>query len=603
MIHPTHHDSHKNTPAALYAARLNLCRAEAQRLRGQHVGLGYLRLFWALAIVVLAWFVFARHALPWEWFLLPCLGFAVTARLHARVLASGARSEKAAAWNAQGAARLEDRWAGLRPRAPEVDFSSSLYASDLDLFSPGGLFELLCTARTNLGENTLAHWLLQPAAPDEVRARQISVAELRTATDLRERMASAPGKDLVAIDAAALSGWGDAREAALPGALRWAAPLLVLLTFAAAARWGLSHSPLLLLLMVAINWCLLSLLKPRLTALFAATQQASQGLNRVADLLQQLEAKPFAAPHLQTLQAQLKNGQAVASKAIHRLASIAGAIEQRSNGFVQLLDYLLLYSVWVGLLAEGWRRAHGTRLRNWLAVAGEFEALLSLSAYCFEHPEDIFPVLLTTEAVFEAEALGHPLLPEASCVRNSIALNTATRLVLVSGSNMSGKSTLLRSVGTAAAMALAGAPVRATQLRLGPLHVAASIQVNDSLQGGRSRFFAEILRLREICKLAKTQPPVLFLLDELLAGTNSHDRLAGANGVARELLAAEAIGLLSTHDLSLTEVAGDGAPLVRNVHFEDKVEGDRLAFDYTLREGVVLRSNGLALMRLIGLDV
>lgn len=591
------------SPAALYQARLDLCEADAQQLGRRHVLLSYLRLLWALAIVVLAWFVFARHALAWEWFLLPCLGFGFTARLHARVLAAGARRERAKAWNAHGLSRLEDRWAGVRPRTPDVDTSSSLYAADLDLFSPGGLFELLCTARTNLGENTLAAWLLQPAAADEIRARQAAVAELRDQTELREALASAPGADLVKLNAAALAGWGEARETALPGVLLWISPLLVLLTIGAAARWIVTHSPLLLILMVAINWVVLSLLQGRLKPLFSAAEQASQALNLIADLLAELERRPFAAPLLQEFKARVQTGQEAAWHATSRLARLAGAIEQRSNGFIRLLDYFFLYSVFLGLRVESWRRSHGARLRTWFEVMGAYEALLSLSTYLYEHPADTFPELVGDAAVFEAEALGHPLLPERSCVRNSLALDGTIRLILVSGSNMSGKSTLLRSVGTAAVMGMAGAPVRAERLRLSSLHVAASIQVNDSLQGGQSRFFAEILRLRAICDLARTQPPVLFLLDELLAGTNSHDRLAGASGVVKELLGADAIGLLSTHDLALTGVAGTDAPLIRNVHLEDKVEGDRLTFDYTLREGVVTRSNGLALMRLIGLDV
>jgi len=220
----------------------------------------------------------------------------------------------------------------------------------------------------------------------------------------------------------------------------------------------------------------------------------------------------------------------------------------------------------------------------------------------FEHPNDPFPAFADSEPCFEAAALGHPLIAEAKCVRNDVSLARETRLLLVSGSNMSGKSTLLRAVGINTVLAMAGAPVRAASLRMTPLRVGASIQVNDSLQEGRSRFYSEILRLRAICALAEEQPPVLFLLDELLDGTNSSDRLTGAKGIAHALLASGAIGLISTHDLALTAIEED-AHALRNVHFEERIENDEMRFDFKLRDGVVTTRNGVALMRMVGLKV
>jgi DNA mismatch repair ATPase MutS len=230
------------------------------------------------------------------------------------------------------------------------------------------------------------------------------------------------------------------------------------------------------------------------------------------------------------------------------------------------------------------------------------EALQSLATYSFEHPNDPFPELSVGVACFEATALGHPLIAEAKCVRNDVSLGGETRLLLVSGSNMSGKSTLLRAIGINVVLAMAGAPVRAASLRMSRLHVGASIQVNDSLQEGRSRFYSEILRLRAVCALAEERPPVLFLLDELLDGTNSSDRLTGAAGIAHALMAAGAIGLISTHDLALTAI-GNGVDTLRNVHFEERIENGEMRFDFRLRDGVVTTRNGVALMRMVGLKV
>jgi DNA mismatch repair ATPase MutS len=230
----------------------------------------------------------------------------------------------------------------------------------------------------------------------------------------------------------------------------------------------------------------------------------------------------------------------------------------------------------------------------------EFEALLSMASYAHEHPDDPFPELSTTPGI-SGEELGHPLLPDARCVRNSIRLEPQSPLLIVSGSNMSGKSTYLRTIGINVVLAMAGAPVRARSLRLSPLHVGASIRVTDSLQGGSSRFFAEITRLRKIVDLAAGPAPVLFLLDELLNGTNSHDRALGAEGILRELLGRRAMGLVTTHDLALTAIA---APLgAANIHFQDTLEAGHLHFDYKVRPGIVEKSNALELMRSIGLDV
>jgi DNA mismatch repair ATPase MutS len=257
---------------------------------------------------------------------------------------------------------------------------------------------------------------------------------------------------------------------------------------------------------------------------------------------------------------------------------------------------------------EGWRHSHGRHLRLWFDAVGEFEAFSSLSAYRFEHPDDPFPDIVEPSesprsGFFDARGLGHPLLSAARSVRNDVACVSPTQLLVVSGSNMSGKSTLLRTVGINTVLALAGAPVRAHSLRLSPLAVGATLRIQDSLQEGRSRFYAEITRIREIADVARGPTPLLFLLDELFHGTNSHDRLVGSSGVLRSLLDRGAIGLITTHDLALTGIARALSPRSVNVHFEDWFDGQELRFDYRLKTGPVTRSNAIALMRAVGLEV
>jgi DNA mismatch repair ATPase MutS len=234
---------------------------------------------------------------------------------------------------------------------------------------------------------------------------------------------------------------------------------------------------------------------------------------------------------------------------------------------------------------------------------GEIEALSSLAGYAFEHPDDPYPEFVSGTALWEGEGVAHPLLPEARAVRNSVRLAADAPLLVVSGSNMSGKSTLLRTIGANAVLAMAGAPVRAVALRMTPLSIGASIRVMDSLQEGSSRFYAEIRRLRELVEIASGPRPLLFLLDELLHGTNSHDRRIGGEAVVRGLLARGAIGLITTHDLALAQIAESVEPPGDNVHFEDHLENGVMTFDYRLRKGVVEKSNALELMRSIGLEV
>jgi len=251
----------------------------------------------------------------------------------------------------------------------------------------------------------------------------------------------------------------------------------------------------------------------------------------------------------------------------------------------------------------------GPRVRTWVDAIAEFESLGSLAGYRYEHEEDPFPQIASNGArselvpLFEAVQLGHPLMPRATAVRNDVRLDDRVRLIVVSGSNMSGKSTLLRTVGTNAVLALAGGPVRAVSLRLSPLTVGATLRIQDSLLEGRSRFYAEITRIRRLVHLADGPLPLLFLLDELFHGTNSHDRLSGAQGVLRSLLNRRAIGLVTTHDLALTAIAAELEPHAVNVHFQDWFDEGEMKFDYCMRPGPVTRSNALALMRAVGLEV
>jgi hypothetical protein len=567
-----------------------------------HRRFGNIRLLLVIATLIAAWFSFHLDAFsPW-WLLLALVLFLAIAILHAKVLRQRACAERAVEFYRKGLARIEDRWTGTGQTGEGVDVHSSLYATDLDLFGQGSLFELLSLARTRMGEDTLAAWLLAPSSVPQLTERQAAVAELRSRLDLREDVAIL-GEDLkVGIHPEALTQWAEAPNQLTHPWLRWLSVLLAIAAIAAAVVWAELGTKAPFFAIIIIETIITAFQRRRTDAVFHAAEHALEDLQLLSSLLARLEHEQFETPRLQTLKTDLSTHHLAASQAIARLRTIVEYIRSLDNPLMRLLNIPLLYVVQVAYAAEAWRTAHGAAVRSWLKAIGEVEALLSLSAYSYEHPSDPFPEFLEGPPCFIAEQLGHPLIPASKCVRNDISICDETEVLLISGSNMSGKSTLLRAVGINTVLAMAGAPVRARRLQLTPLQIGASILINDSLQEGSSRFYAEITRLRQICDLAEKHPPVLFLLDELLQGTNSKDRLIGAEGVVSALLASGAIGLISTHDLALTNVGAQDHRL-RNVHLQDEIQDGKMTFNFKLHDGVVTKSNGIELMRLIGLKV
>jgi len=584
------------TPSAEYSQRLQARQEQVARLDLVSARISNVRVALAILAVAAIW-------LGDYWWLLPVGLFIVAVIYHSRVRRARASADRAAAHYRAGIARIEDRWSGQGNPGTRFDDPHHVYAADLDLFGPGNLFELLSIARTRMGENALASWLLAPAPIATVLERQQSVAELRERLDLREDLAVLGETAGVGVQPEELVRWAESPNRlrvgwVLPVALLL--PLLLIVTLVVWSNTGLA-SPLVVVL--GLEFGVVRLLRRQLADVLGSTEQAFDNLKLLASLTARLEREPAATMLSKRLLNQLSSDGIRASQAISRLGTVVQLIESRRNIIIAVLDLPLLYSVHAALAAERWRRHHGHAVRVWLQTIGDLEALISLSGYSYEHPDDPFPELIEGPAVFEAASIGHPLLPSAVCVRNDVAIASETRVLLISGSNMSGKSTLLRTVGINTVLAMAGAPVRAQRLRLSPLQVGANIRINDSLHEGSSRFYAEITRLRHLNELAKHTPALLFLLDEVLQGTNSRDRFIGAQGVIRALLGRGAIGLVTTHDLALTEIdVADGGRL-RNLHFQDELRDGRMKFDFKLHEGIVTKSNGLELMRSIGLDV
>jgi hypothetical protein len=539
------------------------------------------------------------------------------------------------------------------------------YARDLDIFGSGSLFELLSTPRTSAGEATLAAWLLAAAPVDEIRARQESVRELaprldfhealalasedlRTArsraasrsapatglgvslgTAIRTASASAPGGGAVrngnagslraAVGSPAgledLVAWSESIERLEPAWLRIAAPILSAAWIFSLVAWAVWDKAAAALALSLVNFCISYFHRTQTNQASAALTGAAQELPLLAAIFAQIEKARFSSAKLTGLQASLASVEQPPSIAIARLSTIADWLESEGNWIVKILAPFVFWTPQWLWAAERWRAQYGPSVRSWIDAAAQVEALSAFAIFAREHPDYIFPTLLATICfptmregaatfdgpTFDADGLAHPLLPAAAAVGNTLHLGRDRQLLIISGPNMAGKSTFIRSVGVNAVLAQAGAPVRATRMVLSPLQVAASICILDSLQGGLSRFYAEITRLKQVHDLSRGAVPLLFLLDELLSGTNSHDRRAGTERVVRSLLQRGAIGIVTTHDLALTEIANELPGRAANYHFPDGFEDGRLAFSYCLTPGVARTTNALRLMDAIGL--
>ena len=590
----------------VYAARLAAWREKRGTLDGRFNLISAGRAAFFVAAVVLVWLAAARGQLSPGWALLPAGGFALLALLHERVAAGRDRARRGEEYFQRGLERLGDTWAGKGDAGERFRDRASLYADDLDLFGRGGLFELLCTCRTAVGEATLAEWLLKPAAPGTVQARQAAVLELRGNVALREDLAITGAVIGERLDREALASWVAGGPAGLPA---WLAPVAFglgaanLATLIGAIWFGFPATAFLASALAGVAVAMK--FRGATAAIVASVDRAARQLDLVALLVERLERERPGSPHLVELLGRLTRhpSRVTASRQIARLDRLVGLLDSRRNQLFMPVAALLLWTTQLAAAIERWRRQAGADVVGWVDAVAEVEALSALATFAFERPGYAMPEVVSGPARFEAEGLAHPLLPSEGAIANDVALGASCQLYVVSGSNMSGKSTLLRAVGVNAVLAQAGAPVRAIRLTLSALAIGASFRAADSLVDGQSRFYAEIARLRQVVDLLEGPVPLLFLLDELLSGTNSHDRAIGASAVVRHLVERGAIGLVTTHDLALAAIAEGLGARAANVHFEDHLEQGQLRFDYRLKPGVVTRSNALELMRSVGLDV
>ena len=504
----------------------------------------------------------------------------------------------------KGMARLNHIWERLDSGDDFLDHDH-LYAKDLDLFGRGSLYQLVCSARTQIGSQTIANWMTSPADAPEIRSRQAAVAELRHRRDLPEQLASAAPTRASDFRPDFLKQWLSERTDPFPAWAPYMAFLLALIAIALPILYFFRFACLddtleraRRLVCRRRHFCSqLSITRQiRLDSLGSLSIE----LPVLRALLEIMERERFSSSKLTDLANSLRGNNLSASQTLNRLHRLIRLVKLREDELLGYPCFCLLWGTQFGMAIDRWRHKHGVQLLKRMTALGELDALISLSTYSYEHPADPFPEIVESGSLFDAEGLGHPVLKEDACVRNDVQLDDKVRFLIVSGSNMSGKSTFLRAIGTNTVLALMGAPIRCVKLKLSPVMLGAAIRIQDSLVDGRSHFMAEMQRLRRMIESAG-EGCLMFLADEIMGGTNSHDRRIATEWVIRALVLRGAIGAISTHDLALTEIAANGLP-GRNVFFEDSGESGTLSFDYKLREGILTRSNALNIAHILGID-
>ncbi|MCC6899296.1 MAG: DNA mismatch repair protein MutS [Polyangiaceae bacterium] len=542
--------------------------------------------------------------------------FLVLLVVHSRVIAAEDTAKRWARVNLDAVRRVTGKWRELPENGARFADANHPYAGDLDLFGPGSLFQRLSVTHTRYGQEALARFLTQPESRDRILGRQQAVRVLGPELETRQELealalaATEPdGKERAhrpAPDPEPLLAWAESTpELRKKVIVVWAARALPILSIAGivgsatfglpALAWGVP---------IALSVVLNLVTRDVTSRVFVAVSSTEGAFLRYGAMLGLLEKLDLPSPLLKAMRQQVVEGGKLPSEAMAEFRRAVSWYDLKHNGLIHpFANALLLWDIHCTLMLEAWQTRAGKAARGWFRALGELEALSSFAGFLHDDPGAIFPELVDGGAVFEAEALAHPLLLPGVRVSNDLSLPDAGRALLVTGSNMSGKSTMLRSMGLAAVMTMAGAPVVAKRLRSSLLAVRTSMRISDSLDQGVSHFYAEVRKLKVVLDATAGELPVFFLLDEVLHGTNSRERQVGARWMLSELIAKRALGAVSTHDMELCRLPDHLMQHVEQVHFQESVQDGAMTFDYRLRPGPVTAGNALRLMKIVGLDV
>lgn len=606
-----------------YQRQLESCRAQQQA--GERLSLYYSRgrgaVFLATAVLFGQGWLSGEGRI-WYWAGTVCaVGFLILITFHEQLLERLARLAARRMVNEQGIARYHRDWGGLPCPTLDIPPAFQPTAIDLDLFGDSSLFQLLTTIRTPVGRRVACDWIVAPATPETINARQRAVKQLAGEQELRESLQI---EGLLLGDEGHVSesflDWSDgppwlSQKPWLIGLSR-AIPMALVLTIALTVLRAISVELGLVVAtaLILANLAIIVLFAGHVHGLFTRINRGGRQVRRYQTMFELMYAIPDSDTELDAIKRRATdchNGVRRAMSELTRISRLAN-IQHSALFFIFAylpLQFLFLFDFHVLVLFERWQARHGSAVRDWFRALGEFEVLSALGYLLHDNPGWEFPEVRNDETQIVAQQLGHPLLRAEQRVANDVRLGPRGTVLLVTGSNMSGKSTLLRAIGLNAVLAQMGAPVCASSLRMPPVVIGTSIRVRDSLAAGVSFYMAELLRLRDLVAMAPAVEPeqptsLLYLLDEILLGTNSKERQIAVVEVLRYLLARQTIGAITTHDLEMAS-SPEIASACERVHFRETIHppgaSRPITFDYRLRPGISTTTNALQLLKLVGL--
>ncbi len=506
----------------------------------------------------------------------------------------------------QALQRLVGEWKAFPDTGEDFKDPAHPYSEDLDLFGASSLFQWINTAKTYRGRKKLKASLTElPAEGGAIRKKQDAIKELALNLAWRHRfMAEARTTTRALNSPTQIIEWAKTYDGNYlrPGLIILARALpIITLTFVVLyfmTTWVSYGYPLAGFLIQAM---ILLVGKQRGKAL-EAVYNYKDNIKIYEKMLERFEKRTFKAEYLQDLKKRLydRDGKA-AFHQIRKLSGLTDMISNRSNSMFLVVNIFTLWDIQCMIALEAWKEKSGRYLGLWVDTIAELEGLASLAIIHYDHPEWVFPEIVSDNSGPSADKMGHPLL--VSTTFNDITIDKRASILLITGSNMSGKSTLLRTVGVNMVLAYAGAPVCAKRFSCSMMQIYSCMRVSDNLSENISSFYAELLRIKQIVIASKTERKLFFLLDEIFKGTNSQDRHAGAKVLIRQLSKSGAMGMVSTHDLELGALEHESERKIRNYHFREFYKYDEIHFDYKLRPGISTTRNAMYLIKMAGIDV
>lgn len=594
-------------PGAFYTEQINSLQLALDGLLKKKSTLAWLR-FATIIAMVAAWYFLYGFGV---WYvIIPCLLLLV---VFTRLVFADLENKSAIEHNRLLIAINEDEIKALAHNYYHFADGQELmpkehdYANDLDIFGHASLYQYLNRTRSEMGSNTLARWLSRPADTTTIIARQEAVKELAGQAHWRQRLQAYGAVQKIQLATQnRLQDWFLEDERFVNKiswmVLRWVAPA-IMLTVIILNIMGIVDN-------YTRNYCLFAsgmlafYTSKKVAPLHQQVSKMSEEMNVLGDSIALIEEARFTSPLLQQLQKEFTQQEGKASSQLKQLKKILERLDLRYNFVVFIpLDIVLQWDLQQVIALEKWKRKNHPHVIAWFSILGQFEALDSFAALAFNHPQWCFPEIAKEHFFVEGKNIGHPLIPPGKCVNNPLKMDKRGELMLVTGSNMAGKSTYLRSIGINTVLAMAGAPVCATYYCLSPVQVISSMRIADNLEESTSTFYAELKKLKTIIEKVNNNEKVFILLDEILRGTNSLDRHTGSAALIKQMIRHHAACIIATHDVELAKMKDIYPDNILNYHFDVQVNKDELYFDYRLKEGICTSLNASILMKKIGIEL